>query len=63
MRPKLIAAASGAAVVIGIILVALSWNRVVPRPVGWVGLGVWVVSVGRLRGKKEPKGDDEGRTN
>jgi hypothetical protein len=55
-----------AARVVGIILFALSWNRVVPRPVGWAGLGLWVVSetfVRRLRGKKEPKGDDEGRTN
>ena len=38
-----------AAVVIGMILVLLSWNRVIPPQVGWVGTGLWAApSIGAL---------------
>ena len=49
------------AMVIGFILLALSWNRGVPPLVGWVGMGILTVAliVGLAAAKKKKlKGDE-----
>jgi hypothetical protein len=53
---RLITAAWVIAWVIGFILIALSWNRVVPWWVGSVGAGITAVAVIVSWRRKKPKG-------